>query len=174
MAVIVACINVCAQFMYVSRPCKQTAALFITLPPLRERKEDIPLLIAFFLNKMSACIKVSVADEAMKHLLNYNWPGNVRELENVVEQIVILRCSNIIQLEDLPPHISKVDTFKGSIIRLPEEGYSLEDLEREAIAQALSLCKGNKTQAAKLLRVSRHALNYRIEKHNLSLQGEKK
>jgi two-component system NtrC family response regulator len=85
------------------------------LYPLRDRKEDIPLLVDFFLQKMKASITISFTDKAMNYLQNYDWPGNVRELENVVEQSLILRCSDQIQVEDLPPHISQRGIVATSI-----------------------------------------------------------
>ncbi len=112
---------------------------------------------------------VIFTDEAMAAIREYNWPGNVRELQNVIEQTLILTSSHQIQKKDLPPTISNHGRAGQSLFRLPDTGYSLDDLEKEAITQALKMSFGNKTRAAEFLRISRHTLKYRIEKHGIDL-----
>lgn len=143
------------------------AVVPIELPPLRERSDDIPLLFDFFLRKLQADTNVSVADEVLEQLCAYQWPGNVRELENVVEQMLILRQGDQLSVNDLPVRISRPSTISGGVLNLPDEGYSLELLEREAVEQALSHCNGNKTKAAEFLRIPRHTLLYRLEKYSI-------
>jgi len=142
----------------------------IHLPPLRERKEDIPLLIDHFVGT-SACEldkKVSgFAAEPMRLLLAYDWPGNVRELENYVQRAVVMAESEVIGLECLPPHVL---TFEE---RLPDEpslepgrslDASLEDIERKLIRAALRKTGGVQTRAAKLLSITERSLWHRIKK----------
>jgi len=143
------------------------AVVPIQLPPLRERKEDIPELIEYFLGKLDTRNEIVFSAETVERLQSYDWPGNIRELRNVVEQIIILRRSNRVGISDLPPYIYQEHPLGNSLVRLPEDGYSLDKLEKEAIAQALLLSHGNKSRAAELLRISRHTLNYRIEKYKL-------
>lgn len=143
------------------------AVVPMELPPLRERKEDIPLLLDHFLRKHQAGVGVRFSPEVIAHLQNYDWPGNVRELENVVEQMLILRHGDSLELSDLPPRIGRSPVRGSSVLSLPEDGYPLEDLEREAVEIALKRCAGNKTQAAAFLRIPRHTLLYRLEKYNI-------
>jgi len=144
------------------------AVVPLELPPLRERKADIPLLLQFFLKKQRAEVGVRFSDEVMSYLENYSWPGNVRELENVVEQMLILRHSDLLQLSDLPERIRRQSNRVGTgVLNLPAEGYSLEALEQEAVEEALRRCDGNKSKAAAFLQIPRHTLLYRLEKYNI-------
>jgi len=143
------------------------AVVPMKLPPLRERKDDIPLLLEFFLKKQQADVSVRFSDEVIEFLTKYSWPGNVRELENVVEQMLILRQADLLQLSDLPERIGRRSVRNGGVLNLPDEGYSLEALEQEAVEEALRRCNGNKTKAAAFLRIPRHTLLYRLEKYNI-------
>jgi two-component system NtrC family response regulator len=143
------------------------AVVPMTLPPLRERKEDIPLLLDFFLRKHQAGVGIKFSSEVLSRLQDYSWPGNVRELENVVEQMIILRQGDELDVCDLPPRIGRSVVRANSVLNLPDEGYPLEDLEREAVEIALGRCGGNKTKAAAYLRIPRHTLLYRLEKYNI-------
>ncbi|MCD6186730.1 MAG: sigma-54-dependent Fis family transcriptional regulator [Desulfuromusa sp.] len=143
------------------------AVVPIEIPPLRERREDIPLLLDFFLRKRHAGTTVNFSEEVIAYLQKYNWPGNVRELENVVEQMMILRSSDIMGLADLPERIGRPSTLTNKVLNLPEEGYSLELLEQEAVEEALRRCHGNKSKAAVFLKIPRHTLLYRLEKYNI-------
>lgn len=143
------------------------AVVPIEIPPLRERREDIPLLLDFFLHKRQAGTAVGFSEEVIAYLLKYNWPGNVRELENVVEQMLILRNSDVMGLTDLPERIGRPVISSNKVLNLPEEGYSLEALEQEAVEEALRRCDGNKSKAAAFLQIPRHTLLYRLEKYNI-------
>ncbi|MCL5063092.1 MAG: sigma-54 dependent transcriptional regulator [Nitrospiraceae bacterium] len=137
----------------------------ITLPPLRNRKEDIPYLIDFFLDKCKNKLSrnISFSKDAIDALLAYDYPGNIRELENIVERCVTLSTSDTIQKDDLPPFI----------VKKPDNKYlSLSDIaaeaEKEHIIRILKTTKGNKTRAAEMLGISRKTLwekmnAYRIE-----------
>lgn len=140
----------------------------LRLPPLRERPEDVPLLVRYFCGKYLGA-GVSFSKEALLALARYGWPGNVRELENTVERLLILREGDRIELCDLPEKIAKpaAATERG-VLRLPPEGYSLEQLEKEIVVEALSRCLWNQTQAARFLRIPRHTLIYRMEKYNIA------
>ncbi len=143
------------------------AVVPIEIPPLRERREDIPLLLDFFLRKRHAGTTVNFSAEVVAYLQKYHWPGNVRELENVVEQMMILRSSDIMGLADLPERIGRPSATTNKVLNLPEEGYSLEALEQEAVEEALRRCNGNKSKAAVFLKIPRHTLLYRLEKYNI-------
>lgn len=149
------------------------AVIPLHLPPLRERREDIPLLISYFCGKHGAK-KVGFDIEAMKALVSYQWPGNVRELENMVERLLIMRGSDTITLLDLPDNVRSGGTVcaassnKAGVINLPEDGYSLEQLEREVVVEALERNRWNQTAAAKFLRIPRHTLIYRMEKYEIA------
>lgn len=141
----------------------------LQIPPLRERKEDIVLLINHFLEHYSREIgrnNVSISKEAMEKLISYSWRGNIRELENVVERMVILSYEDVIGTASLPKELMSEEVIDNHYI-LPEAGLDLENLEKDLIVQALQRTEYNQTKAAKLLGVSRHTLIYRMEKYNL-------
>ncbi|MDD2367403.1 MAG: sigma-54 dependent transcriptional regulator [Desulfuromonadaceae bacterium] len=148
------------------------AVIPIHLPPLRDRLEDIPLLIRYF------CVKhgfgnVSFDRSSIAALKAYRWPGNVRELENLVERLLIMRGGDIITYEELPDKICSGDiqrslpTKPTSLFKLPQDGYSLEQLEREVVIEALERNGWNQTAAAKFLRIPRHTVLYRMEKYGI-------
>jgi len=145
------------------------AVVPIEIPPLRKRQEDIPLLLDFFLRRRHAGKDVGFSNQVIEYLQKYPWPGNVRELENVVEQMLILRSSDVMELADLPERIGRPTTSSNQVLNLPEEGYSLEALEREAVEEALRRCNGNKSKAAAFLQIPRHTLLYRLEKYNIHI-----
>lgn len=140
----------------------------ITLPPLRERPEDIPRLIAHFLEKIGAG-KKRIAPEAMRALVDYKWPGNVRELENTVERIVILSHGDEIGLEDLPAEIRSGVVLQGGerCFVLPESGVDLEEVEMDLIVQALERTGRNVPKAAKLLGLTTKTLEARMQRFGL-------
>ena len=143
------------------------AVIPIHLPALRERRDDIPLLVKHFLSRQAGS-EVSLSPAAMTALCEYDWPGNVRELENNLERLLVLRRGAVIELEELPPKLARPrERAISGVLNLPEEGYSLEELEREAVQEALRRCKGNQTQAAAFLRIPRHTLIYRMEKYRI-------
>ena len=143
----------------------------IELPPLRERRDDIPMLVQHFLKKHCERYQMavpSVTDEALELLGRYEWPGNVRELENVIEHAVVLGRAEAIRTEDLPSHIRQAKSRVSAInLKLPEEGISLEDVEKEILVQALEKHQWNQTRAARYLNITRKTLIYRMEKFGL-------
>jgi DNA-binding NtrC family response regulator len=149
----------------------------VNLPPLRERKDDVPLLVEHFLKKQRAKYQipaVSLSEEALEVLAQHNWPGNVRELENVVEHLVVLGKEDIIRPEHLPADIRQHRSRIANIsLKLPEEGISLEDVEKEILLQALEKHDWHQTNAARYLSISRKTLIYRMEKYGLTPPHEK-
>lgn len=144
----------------------------VHLPSLRERRKDIPLLIRYFCSKHGA-EKVTFQNEALHMLVMYPWPGNVRELENTVERLLIMRGSDVIGPVELPEKFHADRPQAAAVIKLPEEGYPLEQLEREVVVEALERNSWNQTAAARFLRIPRHTLIYRIEKYGINLPGHK-
>ncbi|TWJ19743.1 sigma-54-dependent transcriptional regulator [Geobacter argillaceus] len=145
------------------------------LPPLRERRKDIPLLIRYFCGKHGSD-KVTFDKEALNTLVMYPWPGNVRELENTVERLLIMRSGETITLDELPDKILQDKTLRqpsAAFIKLPDEGYSLEQLEREVVVNALERNNWNQAAAARFLRIPRHTLIYRLEKFGITLPEKK-
>jgi two-component system NtrC family response regulator len=149
------------------------AVVPIHLPSLRERPEDVPLLVAHFLKARGGGRKVSVSPEAMAALQRHPWKGNVRELENAVERLLVLGDSDVIRLEDLPEKIRAPRATEagepagGFSFTFPEEGVSLEEAEKALILEALRRSGWNQSRAAQLLKVPRHLLLYRMEKYAL-------
>jgi len=146
----------------------------ISVPPLRGRLDDIPLLVQHFIERFNKAFGrrvVGTSGAAMELLKRYPWPGNVRELRNIIERTVILLNKDIIDVEDLPVELRfqarQDETSKGCPFILPEEGVDFEAVERGLVAQALERCGGNQTAAAKLLGFTRFAIRYRIEKYKL-------
>jgi two-component system response regulator AtoC len=145
----------------------------IHIPPLRERKEDIPLLIQHFIGKYNKTMNKNVADvdhNALDTLMNYKWYGNVRELENTIERAIVLSEKNNIGLENLP---IEIQNFKEEVQLevLSEEEYSIKkaskSLEVNLIKKALRRTKGNHTHAARLLEISHRALLYKIKEYGI-------
>ncbi len=144
----------------------------VNLPPLRERKQDIPVLVRHFLDVHTQTGRLEISPEAMTQMMTYQWPGNVRELQNVVEQVVILRQGETIEARDLPKKITEMAVSRISqVLNLPDEGFSLAELEKEAVLQALQHCNWNQTKAADFLRVPRHTLVYRMEKYAIEKES---
>ena len=139
----------------------------ITLPPLRERREDIPALVEHFLKALSAEMKIpcpTVSDAAMQALTQYDFPGNIRELQNVLERGCLLSDQGVIDLPHLPSEITGGDDRPTGTT-----GNTLADVERALIVKALRESRGNQTQAAKALGVSRDNLRYRIKKYAIDV-----
>jgi DNA-binding NtrC family response regulator len=140
----------------------------IDIPPLREHKEDIPELAALFLSRLSRESGKEVAgvsSEAMKVLMDHHWPGNVRELQNIVERAFALAAGPRLQASDI--HLDVQPPRTGQAALLPE-GMTLEQWEDEIIKEAVRRANGNKSQAARLLGLSRNALRYRLSKMGIS------
>jgi len=147
----------------------------VRIPPLRERKTDIPLLAHYFLDHFNRSKKKRIKginDEAMESLMNYDWPGNVRELENTVERVVILVDHDIIAPPDLPEKFHGLPSQESSqVVEIPEEGISLDtavnEFERNLILQALVKTGWVKNKAARLLNLNRTTLIEKIKRQNL-------
>jgi len=144
----------------------------IFLPPLRERKEDIPLLIDYFLKKYSEANQKSISDiskESRALLLRYPYPGNVRELENLIERAVVLCRGEVITTQDLPFHLKeeKPEGSWESARRAKNLPKSLEEIERDLILKALHEHQGVQTRAAESLGISERVLRYKIKKYGI-------
>lgn len=146
----------------------------INLPPLRERKEDIPLIVDHLLNKYcSKQDKKTFSPEAMKLLMDYNWPGNVRELENVVERTVTLIRNQEVTAQDMPDFLisSPEKMCDQHLIDIMAEAVSFEeaikDMEKRLLILALEKAGGNKSEAARILKMKRETLRDKVEKHHL-------
>ncbi|MBF0564870.1 MAG: sigma-54-dependent Fis family transcriptional regulator, partial [Nitrospirae bacterium] len=147
----------------------------LPVPPLRERRDDIPILIEHFLEKHGKKGKI-FSKEALEGMEHYNWPGNVRELENAVERLLTFSDNNVITFQDLPLEIRQstgTDTFleTGKPLELSPEGVNLdkilENIEKSYLAKALEITKGLKTEAAKLLNISFRQFRHRLKKYNI-------
>jgi DNA-binding NtrC family response regulator len=148
----------------------------ILLPPLRDRREDIPLLAKHFLKKI--CIdmnrpQLELTIEAIRALENYGWPGNVREMENVIERAIALTESDVIDQNDLPSRISGTAEGTGNLptLHIPEEGLDLaetvEQIERTLINQAMEKSRNIKARAAALLNLNRTTLVEKIKRYDM-------
>ncbi len=143
----------------------------INIPPLRERKEDIPLLVEHFLKKTSDNLK-RITPKAMKLLMDYSWKGNVRELENIIERTALLTDEEEIQPAELPTEITGYQDDMKYISGLTEKGINIDkvigDIEKRYLLQALEKADGVKTEAAKLLNLSFRSFRHRLHKYNIS------
>ncbi|HSB33055.1 MAG TPA: sigma-54 dependent transcriptional regulator [Nitrospirota bacterium] len=140
----------------------------LRMPPLRERRDDIPLLVDHFLKKLAKDAAVGVQRETLDVLMSYGWPGNVRELESVIERALVLRRGNLLTPDDLPDKLKKEKTgIENIILNLPDEGIALEELEKNLIIKALEKFGNNQTRAAAYLGITRPTLIYRMEKYGL-------
>lgn len=148
------------------------AVVPLALPPLRERREDIPELIDVLFQRAKerhGLLDVRLSSAVHQRLISYRWPGNVRQLENVLERMLVLSPTDLITLHDLPEELLPSSAnVTGLWSDLPEGGISLEAIERELIGRALEKFSGNQTQAARYLDISRRTLIYRMEKHGFA------
>jgi DNA-binding NtrC family response regulator len=145
----------------------------LQIPPLRERKEDILPLFRFFVSRFNEQFKkefLQISKEAEETILSYSWTGNIRELRNAVERIVLLEKGDTI----LGKHLSFLTGKEGpseETVRfkpfIPPQGIILDNVEKEYILEALRIKKGNKSEAAKMLGISRSALLYRMGKYGI-------
>jgi len=154
------------------------AIIPLMLLPLREHKDDIPALLDHFIQHYNQKFRKTIqglTKEADELLLNYDWPGNIRELKNAIERVMILAEGNRVAAKYLPIRISEGGLMPVPMpgsednggVHLPAGGVPLYDVERELIKQALDQARGNKTTAAKLLRITRDTLRYKVKKYNL-------
>jgi DNA-binding NtrC family response regulator len=140
----------------------------VNLPPLRQRREDIPFLVSDFIDELSnrnGRIVSSIDHEALNKLISYEWPGNVRELKNCIESMVVMAKSQTLGMDDLPESIRNISSSEGR----PSEqiGMSIDDAEKEAIKKALESTNWNKTQAADVLKMGLRTLHRKIKKYGL-------
>jgi transcriptional regulator with GAF, ATPase, and Fis domain len=147
----------------------------VRLPPLRDRKEDVPLLVQHFLDRFCRELNpprglMTVSQQAMRQLMAYGWPGNVRQLENALERAVALGAGRAqIETADLPPDLQEVgDASSSSMLSLPEDGIDVQayigGIERELIRQSLERTGGNKGRAAQLLHLKRTTLVEKLKR----------
>ncbi len=148
----------------------------IHLPPLRERRSDIPLLATWFLERLAPGRAVQVSGAAMKVLLGYDWPGNIRELENCLERAVALGDQRRIDVGDLPSAIARAQVPDTPIPADPEPflvpSTDLEDIERATIERVFAQVKGDKALAGKMLGISRATLYRKLKRYNIGLREE--
>ncbi|GIK60131.1 MAG: sigma-54-dependent Fis family transcriptional regulator [Ignavibacteriota bacterium] len=136
----------------------------VVIPPLRERRDDIPLLANFFIRKFSTVMNKpvkTVSKEAMEFLINHDWPGNVRELENAIERAMVVGKSNSITVDDLPFHLSQINGL------FTDDDKSLASMERKFILRTLNENNWNISKAAQLLEIDRVTLYNKIDKYSL-------
>jgi DNA-binding NtrC family response regulator len=145
--------------------------LSIDVPPLRERREDIPVLIDYFLKKHTrntSRLVSGLTPETKKLMNEYSWPGNVRQLESAIERAILLSEGDLITAEDLPTEVrQEVGPASEGAFKLPAEGINFEDVERNLITQAMEQTDYNITKAAKLLGLTFRTLQYRLEKFGI-------
>ncbi len=145
----------------------------IEVPPLRERKQDIPPLVAFFVKQFATQLGKSepeIAPDAFQKLLDYSWPGNVRELQNAIEYAVVLARQNLISAKELPRELQLPAALQQIGGGVPLQGVqSLDDMERVTILQALAQCHGNKKKAAELLGIQRPTLYNKLKRYAIEL-----
>jgi DNA-binding NtrC family response regulator len=152
--------------------------LSIDVPPLRERREDIPVLIDYFLKKHTrntSRLVRGLTAETRKLMVDYSWPGNVRQLESAIERAILLCEGDEITVEDLPSELRQgAGPAAESAFKLPAEGINFEDVERNLITQAMEQTDYNITKSAKLLGLTFRTLQYRLEKFGIKKPDEKK
>lgn len=147
------------------------AVVPITIPPLRERREDLPILTEHFVTRTASKHGIKppkIARDVFKIFFDYPWMGNVRELENLVERMVVLSDGDALTLEDVPDNVKKPSSANGKLwFPLPSDPINLEDVEREIIRETLRRHDGNQSQTSKYLGITRSALIYRMQKYGL-------
>jgi len=144
----------------------------IRVPALEDRKEDLPLLERHFITKFAGQYGKEISGmtrRAQMRLALHSWPGNVRELENVIGHACMMSLGDTIDVQDLPPYLHVSGGSPESVSSAePEAGMgTLEDQERQLIVRAMQSAGGNQSQAARILRIGRDALRYKLKKHNL-------
>jgi guanylate kinase len=144
----------------------------LRLPPLRERREDIPILVSHFLRRTASADQPpkSVAPEALDLLVNFDWPGNVRQLENAIEHAVVLSQSDELRPDDFPESIRRAKIASASRPVSETGADTLEELEIAAIRRALERSGHNLTRAARALAITRRALTYRLYKYDIQVE----
>jgi DNA-binding NtrC family response regulator len=146
----------------------------IAVPALRERKQDIPPLVALFVKQFAQQLgkpEPAIAPDAFQKLLDYSWPGNVRELQNAIEYAVVLARQNLVGVKELPAEVQLPTVLQQSELATPARPgvQSLDDVERSTILQALAQCHGNKKKAAELLGIQRPTLYNKLKRYAIEL-----
>lgn len=152
----------------------------LRVPPLRERLDDISLLVDYFINLFNNrlgrdIVTAGIEERALKAMLRYHWPGNVRELANAIESAMTFGTGVLIRLEDLPPSMSRIVATRRTSPRPPAHISCLgtfAEVERDLIARALESCEWNKVHAAAMLKISRKKLYAKIRKYQLKRPSE--
>ena len=152
----------------------------VEMPPLRDRKEDITQLAETFMNRFSGELrkKVTGLDSAAEKLLQrYNWPGNIRELENAIERAVLLAEGDVITMDDLrlgelSPRVGGSDVV--SVVKIPPPGIALEEIERQAVVEALTMSNWVQKDAAELLSITPRVMNYKIKTLRIELPRQRR
>jgi two-component system response regulator HydG len=140
----------------------------LRIPPLRERRSDVPLLVAHFLErqKRATGIDRNISDDALKLMMNYDWPGNVRELENSLERAAALSSGPVLHIADLPTQVQNIDR---PVLRAAPPGshgvVPIAELERQAIITTLNQVKGDKLLAARLLGIGKTTLYRKLKEY---------
>jgi Nif-specific regulatory protein len=148
----------------------------VDMPPLRDRKDDIAALAEFFVRRFAGELKKkldSIHPEALKVLMRHNWPGNIRELENVVERAVLLAENGAVSVDDLQIGDHSSAPANGSdrapAVKIPPTGIPLEEIERQAVVEALRMSNWVQKDAAELLGISPRVMNYKIKILNIEI-----
>ncbi|HWY69282.1 MAG TPA: sigma-54 dependent transcriptional regulator [Terriglobales bacterium] len=140
----------------------------VHLPPLRERKADIPALVHWFSNRFAPGQPIQITQAAMRDMLQYEWPGNVRELENCIERAVALGSQNVIDVHDLPPAIRRLSGDEDTaLVPEPMNATDLEELERETIMRVFEQTKGDKALTGQMLGISRATLYRKLKRYSI-------
>jgi len=146
----------------------------VEMPPLRDRKDDIPALAEFFVKRFSNELKKrvdAIEPDALRVMMRHHWPGNIRELENVIERAVLLTDGNVLTLNDLQigEQTSTHSGERSSVVKIPPTGIPLEEIERQAVTEALKMSNWIQKDAADLLAISPRVMNYKIKILNIEI-----
>ncbi|HBZ01531.1 MAG TPA: DNA-binding response regulator, partial [candidate division Zixibacteria bacterium] len=142
----------------------------IFIPPLRERLEDIPLLVDHFIHKFEGNTEINIERRALEILTRYGWPGNIRELQNIIKRVIIFTEDKIIKASDLPSEITKGENESNGTITYQDSQSALSSSEIKLITDALRNAGWNQSKAAARLGIPRHVLIYRMKKYNIKEQ----
>jgi len=149
----------------------------LALPPLRERRDDIPVLIEHFYQKITGKSGLKVGDQALRRLLDYNWPGNIRELENVIERCIVLGQGDELGEDCLPANLcAESVSSEGQVLQIPDSGLDIDaylgGIEKDILLKALDKTGGVRKKAAELLGISFRSIRYRLAKFGIEPDGD--
>jgi DNA-binding NtrC family response regulator len=147
----------------------------LSLPPLRERREDIPALISRFLSQAAerAGRQIEFTPSALERMVNYEWLGNVRQLQHTVQRLAALSASGLIQESDLPPEIVEAEGESEGPILAMEGLVSYQEMERRYLVQVLAATQGNKLQAARIMNLDRKTVDRMVRTHEIDVESFK-